>query len=345
MCIRILFFFFRIMADSSAPTAAPSPTATSTTTPVVILVVGMAGTGKTTLVHRMQHYAHDHNIRSYFINLDPAVTQTPYNVNIDIRDSVQYGEVMKNYRLGPNGAIMTSLNLFATKIHQVVSLLEKRKESLDWIVVDTPGQIEVFTWSASGQLIAESFAAVLPTTLLFVADTVRCVSSPHTFVSTMLYSSGIMLKQQVPLVVVFNKTDVVSADTVIGWMRDNDALDEAVANPQWLQQSSNVQHATGGDKNTNEEEEGDVRGEGSRVAAAVAAREVVLPNQGNSYAGTLAQSMSLFLHEFYEDLPYAAVSAASGAGMDDLAAAIERGKQQAMEAMQSREAARTAGAA
>jgi GPN-loop GTPase len=320
----------------AVPPAAPSPnTPTATTTPVVILVVGMAGTGKTTLVHRMQHYAHTNGIRSYFINLDPAVSQTPYNVNIDIRDSVKYSEVMKSYRLGPNGAIMTSLNLFATKIHQVVSLLEKRKESLDWIVVDTPGQIEVFTWSASGQLIAESFAAVLPTTLLFVADTVRCVSSPHTFVSTMLYSSGIMLKQQVPLVVVFNKTDVVSADTVIGWMRDNDALDDAVANPQ-----TTTTHACRDDRTAaEEEEEEDIRGEGSRVAAAVAARDVVLPGQGNSYAGALAQSMSLFLHEFYEDLPYAAVSAASGAGMEELVASIERGKQQAVETMQSREAA------
>ncbi|KPI89665.1 putative XPA-interacting protein [Leptomonas seymouri] len=324
------------MSDTTAPAAEPlvPSSATAPTTPVVILVVGMAGTGKTTLVHRMQHYAHANNIRSYFINLDPAVTQTPYNVNIDIRDSVKYSEVMKNYRLGPNGAIMTSLNLFATKIHQVVSLLEKRKDSLDWIVVDTPGQIEVFTWSASGQLITESFAAALPTTLLFVADTVRCVSSPHTFVSTMLYSSGIMLKQQVPLVVVFNKTDVVSADTVIAWMRDNDALDDAVINPP------KQQRFVRNEEQESEEDYSGIGGDGSRVAAAVAAHDTQLPSQGSSYAGTLAQSMSLFLHEYYEDLPYAAVSAASGAGMADLAASIEQGKQQAIEAMKSVEAAR-----
>ncbi|AYU77196.1 XPA-interacting protein [Leishmania donovani] len=326
------------MVDTSSSAAASASPAVTTsadaTTPVVILVVGMAGTGKTTLVHRMQHYAHTSGIRSYFINLDPAVTHTPYNVNIDIRDSVQYGEVMKNYRLGPNGAIMTSLNLFATKIHQVVSLLEKKKETLDWIIVDTPGQIEVFTWSASGHLIADSFGAVLPTVLLFVADTVRCVSSPQTFVSTMLYSSGIMLKQQVPLVVVFNKTDVVSADSVIAWMRDNDALDEAVTNPRRSNQSRRAVSGEPGDG-----EDADWRGEGTRIGvAALGSQDVLLANQGNSYAGTLAQSMSLFLHEFYEDLPYAAVSAASGAGMSELAASIERGKQQALEAKAARSA-------
>lgn len=91
--------------------------------PVVILVVGMAGTGKTTLVHRLQHYAVEQDISAYFINLDPAVLQVPYNVNIDIRDTVNYKEVMSTYRLGPNGAIMTSLNLFATKVHQLIQLL------------------------------------------------------------------------------------------------------------------------------------------------------------------------------------------------------------------------------
>lgn len=37
----------------------------------------------------------------------------------DIRDTVNYKEVMKQYGLGPNGGIVTSLNLFATRFDQV----------------------------------------------------------------------------------------------------------------------------------------------------------------------------------------------------------------------------------
>ncbi|ESL06104.1 XPA-interacting protein [Trypanosoma rangeli SC58] len=247
--------------------------------PLVVLVVGMAGTGKTTLVHRMQHYTMEENKQAYFINLDPAVAEVPYNVNIDIRDTVNYKEVMRQYRLGPNGAIMTALNLFATKFHQVISILEN-KDSLEWIVVDTPGQIEVFTWSASGQIIAESLAAMWPTVLLFVADTTRCVS-PQTFMSTMLYSSSIMLKQQLPLLLVFNKTDVVSSDGAVSWMKNPDTLADAV--------------------NSNTE--------------------------GN-YAGSLVQSLSLFTHGFYEDIPVASISAASGKGMEELERALAAAKLQ-----------------
>ena len=35
-------------------------------------------------------------------------------------------------------------------------------------MVDTPGQIEIFTWSASGAIITESFASTFPTCVLFV---------------------------------------------------------------------------------------------------------------------------------------------------------------------------------
>lgn len=67
----------------------------------------------------------------------------------DIRDTVNYKEVMKQYKLGPNGAIVTSLNLFSTKFPEVLGFISKCPN--EFCVLDTPGQIEVFTWSVSGR--------------------------------------------------------------------------------------------------------------------------------------------------------------------------------------------------
>ena len=53
----------------------------------------------------------------------------PYGANIDIRDTVKYKDVMKQYSLGPNGGILTSLNLFATRFDQVMGILEKRAKT------------------------------------------------------------------------------------------------------------------------------------------------------------------------------------------------------------------------
>ena len=77
--------------------------------------------------------------------------------------------------------------MFATQFDQVVSLVEGKRESLDYVVIDTPGQIEVFSTSASGQIITESLACTFPTVIVYVIDTVRC-ENPNTFMSNMLYS-------------------------------------------------------------------------------------------------------------------------------------------------------------
>jgi hypothetical protein len=46
---------------------------------------------------------------------------------------------MKQYNLGPNGGIVTALNLFSTKFPQVVSLLDKRSAEYELAIIDTPG--------------------------------------------------------------------------------------------------------------------------------------------------------------------------------------------------------------
>ncbi len=66
--------------------------------------------------------------------------------NLSPIDTVDYKKVMETYKLGPNGAILTALNIFTTKFNQVLDLLEKRAKSIDYILLDTPGQIEIFTW-------------------------------------------------------------------------------------------------------------------------------------------------------------------------------------------------------
>ena len=99
--------------------------------PVACIVIGMAGSGKTTFLQRLSLYSAEHSFRSYMINLDPAVKQVPFGANIDIRDTVNYKEVMKQYVLGPNGGIITSLNLFATRFDQVLDILRRRAKETE----------------------------------------------------------------------------------------------------------------------------------------------------------------------------------------------------------------------
>lgn len=92
--------------------------------PICLIILGMAGAGKTSFTRCLARYEVGDQ-RPYIINLDPACREVPYPANIDIRDTVNYKEVMKQYGLGPNGGIVTALNLFSTKFGQVVDLIEK----------------------------------------------------------------------------------------------------------------------------------------------------------------------------------------------------------------------------
>lgn len=52
---------------------------------------------------------------------------------------------------------------------QVIGLCEKKRDPpLSHIILDTPGQIEIFTWSASGEIVTQLFASSFPTLVWWV---------------------------------------------------------------------------------------------------------------------------------------------------------------------------------
>lgn len=250
-------------------------------------------------MQRINNYLHVNKKKPYVLNLDPAVLNVPFQPNIDIRDSINYKEVMKQYNLGPNGGILTSLNLFATKIDQIITLLEKRANPPPdsktvppkHFLVDTPGQIEVFVWSASGSILLESLASSFPTVIAYIIDTPR-TSSTSTFMSNMLYACSILYKTKLPMILVFNKTDVQDAEFAREWMTDFEKFQEALRE---------------------EESKGVFGGEGFG---------------GSGYMGSLLNSMSLMLEEFYSHLNMVAVSSMTGDGIDDFFEAVEEKRQE-----------------
>ena len=261
----------------------------------------ISGSGKTTFMQRINSHLHSKRSQPYVINLDPAVRNVPFDSNIDIRDSINYKEVMKQYNLGPNGGILTSLNLFATKIDQILGLLEKRTapdperpnaRPIRHILIDTPGQIEVFVWSASGAILLDSLASTFPTVIAYIIDTPR-TSSTSTFMSNMLYACSILYKTKLPMILVFNKTDVKDASFAKEWMTDFEAFQAALRR---------------------EEDEGSFGGqEGGGLGS----------GGGSGYMGSLLNSMSLMLEEFYRHLSVVGVSSMTGQGVDEFFAAVK----------------------
>ena len=212
-------------------TANPEPSSTFNNKkmkPLCILVLGMAGSGKTKFVQQLEAKLNIKQVAHNVINLDPAVYHVPYSPYIDIRDTVNYKEIMKQYKLGPNGGIVTSLNLFSTMFNDVMNHIEKKEDSLDYLIFDTPGQIEVFNWSASGPIIAGSLASTYPTIVVYVMDIPRS-HKPQTFMSNMLYACSILYKYKLPFIIAMNKIDIMNCDFALNWMKNFEQFQESLA--------------------------------------------------------------------------------------------------------------------
>ncbi|KAG9509723.1 GPN-loop GTPase 1, partial [Fragariocoptes setiger] len=217
-------------AESVPTKAEPATTeekANTQNNPTCLIVMGMAGSGKTTFVQKLAEHLYDKETPGYLINLDPACHDLAYPANIDIRDTVNYKQMMQEYGLGPNGAIMTSLNLFTTKFNHVMALIDQRSGEHDHFVFDTPGQIEVFNWSASGMIITETLSSSYRTAIVYVLDTVRN-KNPATFMSNMLYACSILFKTKLPMIIVLNKTDLEDPSFALQWIEDFESFQMAL---------------------------------------------------------------------------------------------------------------------
>ncbi|CAN8064235.1 unnamed protein product [Agarophyton chilense] len=108
------------------------------------VVLGPAGSGKSTYCAELQRYCNDKRRAIHVINLDPAAEDFKYSVSVDIRDLISVDEVGEEFSLGPNGALVYCMEFM---LHNLEWLEEKLDAFIDndYLVFDLPGQIELYT--------------------------------------------------------------------------------------------------------------------------------------------------------------------------------------------------------
>jgi len=209
----------------------------------IIVVLGMAGCGKTTFAQRLYSWLSEKHCRInretgmndevFGANLDPACLATKMPLHYDIREIISVADLMERKKLGPNGAILTSLNLFVLQIDAFIKEIEKT--SPRYVVIDTPGQVEMFTTSTSGYLLTKCLAKSPNTQvrMLYVVDGEKA-QSQQCFVSNMVFASSVRMRFQEEVSIVVNKADFEHADTVEKWTRDFDLFLNSLAQEETI---------------------------------------------------------------------------------------------------------------
>jgi len=179
------------------------------------MVVGPAGSGKSTYCYTMAEHGAAVGRSLHVVNLDPAADNFEYEAAIDVRELVELEDVMEELNLGPNGAL--------------VYCMEHLLENLDWLegevggygdddylVFDCPGQIELYTHLPTFRDLAQvlqrwgyQVACVNVVDSQFIAD-------PSKFLSASLVSLCAMLSLELPHINVLSKMDLLDRTGAVG---------------------------------------------------------------------------------------------------------------------------------
>ncbi|WP_457550121.1 PRK13768 family protein [Archaeoglobus sp.] len=165
-----------------------------------VIVVGPAGSGKSTFVKNFSKYLKDYDVK--VVNLDPA-SDPIYKADRDIREFVRTEDVMKNFGLGINGALLKSIELSLERIDDLIL-------DGDYVIYDTPGQMELFLYSKHGLAMAEKIARGW-SVCVFIIDA-EVASTPENFASIVAQNAVISLRLSMPTVTIINKCDLVDFD-------------------------------------------------------------------------------------------------------------------------------------
>jgi GTPase SAR1 family protein len=122
--------------------------------PVGIYFVGTAGAGKTSLVGAMRQWMELKGLDCIAVNLDPGAETLPYSPEYDIREWLSLHKVMEEYNLGPNGAQIAAADIMAMRVGEIRDILEAFRSP--YILIDTPGQLELFAFRKSSRLVVET---------------------------------------------------------------------------------------------------------------------------------------------------------------------------------------------
>lgn len=192
-----------------------------------IFVSGTAGSGKSLLTSKLYEYYTKNGAFTAVLNLDPGVESLPYTCDIDVRDYVDIVSIMKQYELGPNGALIMANDLIASKIDDIQN--EIGRVNPDYLIIDTPGQIELFAYRSSGPFLTESIFSEEKTSI-FLFDG-ALITTPANFVSIALLATSIRLRLNLPIVNVLTKTDLIQdkLKEILKWSTNLRSLEDAIA--------------------------------------------------------------------------------------------------------------------
>jgi GTPase SAR1 family protein len=190
----------------------------------IVFIIGTAGSGKSLLTASFSEWLKDGKQKAATVNLDPGVLNLSYTPDIDIRNYIDIRRIMREQELGPNGAMVLASDLIAEKAERFGGEIEDLQS--DVVIVDTPGQMELFAFRASGPYIAKELTKE-PKAIIYLFDAVFSFN-PLNYVSNMFLSAAVYNRFFFPQLHVLSKSDLLppeEANRIVEWSTYPESLE------------------------------------------------------------------------------------------------------------------------
>lgn len=189
--------------------------------------IGSAGSGKSSLTSAFLGWMQGQGYDAVTVNLDPGIENAPYVPDVDIRDWIKLKDIMEECGVGPNGAQIIAADMLALNIGEMKEMIESFET--EYVIFDTPGQMELFTLRQSGKVLVDSFGANI-SIIGFLYDPIIS-KTPSGFITLMLQAASVQVRFNVPFMGILTKVDLLKdeeRDDILKWSNDFIELDEAI---------------------------------------------------------------------------------------------------------------------
>jgi GTPase SAR1 family protein len=193
----------------------------------IAFIIGTAGSGKSLFTAALSEWLKVSKQDVAVVNLDPGALKLPYSPDVDVRNYVDIGDLMEKYGLGPNGALIMAADLIADEIENITKDIEAA--NADVVLVDTPGQMELFAFRASGPYIVNELTRE-PKAIVYLFDAVFSIN-PLNYVSNMFLSAAVYNRFFQPQMHLLSKCDLIpekEVKTIIDWSVNPRALEDSI---------------------------------------------------------------------------------------------------------------------
>ncbi|MCE7735822.1 MAG: hypothetical protein GPJ54_13155 [Candidatus Heimdallarchaeota archaeon] len=197
-------------------------------------ILGPAGSGKSQLTRSLYDWMNSLEYNVITMNLDPGVVRLPYSPDIDVRQYVDYNDIVDRYELGPNGGLVVAMDQVALKMDTILD--ELHDFGADYVLIDFPGQIETIAFRSSGTVIINELSHDNSSAGMFLIDPTLAATATS-FVSVLLFGISVTYRLQIPMNYLITKLDIINQnrlDRIHEWADNPEFLHEDLRNEDFI---------------------------------------------------------------------------------------------------------------